>query len=174
METIRCKNNFGKIVNIEKEKFVFRPSAYGLILHKGKIVTLKNKSNKKIWFPGGGIEIGERMEQGLLREIKEETGLKVKIKKLIFSKENFFYYQPLDEAYHAFLFFYLCEPIKTRMISDEEVQDYESEKPRWTEIKKIKKEDISDLNDEIFSVLNNLKKLAGSQLSVRTLGTLMH
>ena len=60
------------------------------------------------------------------------------------------------------------------MISDEEVQDYESEKPRWTEIKKIKKEDISDLNDEIFSVLNNLKKLAGSQLSVRTLGTLMH
>lgn len=156
MSTIRCKNNFGEIVEIPKEKFFFRPSAYGIIIHKNKIVTLTNKSNGKLWFPGGGVEIGEKVEEGLRREIAEETGLDVVIKKLIFTKENFFYYQPLDEAYHAFLFFYLCKPLTKKLILDDQVDDLESKKPRWTVINKIKEEELSDLNEELFFIINNL------------------
>lgn len=157
MSTIKCKNNFGEIVEVPKEKFFFRPSAYGIILHKDKIVTLTNKSNGKIWFPGGGVEIGEKIEEGLRREIIEETGLNIVVKKLMLAKENFFYYQPLDEAYHAFLFFYLCEPLTRKLILDDQVDDLESKKPRWTAIGKIKKEDLNDLNDDLFFIINNLK-----------------
>ena len=61
--------------------------------------------------PGGGVEVGEKIEESLKREIVEETGLSVEIGKMILAKENFFYYQPLDHAFHAFLFFYICKPI---------------------------------------------------------------
>ena len=153
---IRCKNNLGEFVEVPRKKFFFRPSAYAFIINNGEIVTLTNKSNGKIWFPGGAIEVGECAEDGLRRETKEETGLDISIERLILVKENFFYYQPLDEAYHAFLFFYYCKPQTTRLISDDSVNDLESKKPRWKKINEIKEEDISDLSRDIYTAINNL------------------
>lgn len=89
-DVIRCKNNFGEEVNVPIDKFFFRPSVYGFIVHDKKILVMRNKSNGKLWFPGGGIEIGECLEVGLKREAKEETGIDIVIDKLIFTKENFF------------------------------------------------------------------------------------
>ncbi|MDP2656417.1 MAG: NUDIX domain-containing protein [bacterium] len=67
---IRCKSIHGNFVEIPKEKFVFRPSAYGVILHEGKILMIKNKTNGKFFFPGGGINIGERIPDAIKREVK--------------------------------------------------------------------------------------------------------
>jgi len=157
MKKIKCRNNYGKFVEVDQKKFVFRPSAYGVIVNqRGKVLLLENKSSGKYWFPGGGIEIGEKIEEGLRREIREETGLEVKIKKLLLAKENFFYYEPLDEAYHAFLFFYKCIPLSTKLLSDDAVDDLESKKPRWHKIKKLRKEEFSDLNEEIFNLIQKL------------------
>lgn len=155
-DTIRCKNNFGEDVDIPVDKFFFRPSVYGFVINNKKVLVMRNKSNGKFWFPGGGIEIGERLEVGLKREVKEETGIDIIIDKLIFMKENFFYYQPLDEAYHAFLFFYLCRPVTQNLLADDAVNDLESKKPRWVLISSIKPDDISDLSDDIYSSLQLL------------------
>jgi ADP-ribose pyrophosphatase YjhB (NUDIX family) len=156
MKKIKCKNNFGDIVNIPVDKFIFRPSVYGLIVDGAKIVTLTNIGNGKIWFPGGGVEIGEKIENALKREIKEESGLDVEIGKMVLFKENFFYYQPLDEAYHAFLFFFICNAKNKELIIDSKVNDLESKKPRWTKINSIKKKDIGDLEDDLFTAINKL------------------
>lgn len=154
--TINCKNNFGDEVTVPLGKFVFRPSAYGFIVQGDQILVMRNKSNGKLWFPGGGIEMHERLEEGLRREVMEETGLEVEIGKLVLNKENFFYYQPLDEAYHAFLFFYVCRPLVGDIIPDEDVDDLESTKPRWMPIGNIKPEDISDLSEEIYKILREI------------------
>lgn len=156
MKNIECKNNFGKLVSVPLEKFFFRPSVYGLIVDGEKIVTLRNKGNGKIWFPGGGVEIGEKIDEALKREIKEETGLDVEIGKMVLFKENFFYYQPLDEAYHAFLLFFVCGVKNKKIIPDDKVDDLESKNPRWTEISSIKKEDIGDLGEDLYRTINNL------------------
>lgn len=158
---INCKNNFGDYEDVPIGKFIFRPSAYAFIYKNGKVVILTNKSNGKVWFPGGGIEIGEKIEDGLKREIIEETGLKVNIEKMVLVKENFFYYKPSEEAYHAFLFFYLCKPITSKLISDDLVDDLESKRPRWVKISDIRKKNISDLSENIYPVI---KKLINSQV----------
>ncbi len=158
MNTISCRNNFDQIVDLPKEKFIFRPSAYGIIINQNKIVVVRNKSNNKLWFPGGGLEIEERLEEALIREIREETGLEVEIKKFLFTRENFFYYQPADVAMHSFLFFYLCYPkgdfhnFKPTDLTDESVD------PKWIKISEIKKEEISDLSDDLFKILQKLNK----------------
>ncbi len=58
----------------------------GIITKGGKILLIKRKNEpfKGKWaLPGGFVEYGERVEEAVLREIKEETGLNAKIKKLL-------------------------------------------------------------------------------------------
>lgn len=129
---------------------------YGFIVCDQEVLVMSNKSNDKLWFPGGGIEIYETLEKGLKREVKEETGLDIEIERLVLTRENFFYYQPLDEAYHAFLFFYVCRPLSDEIIADEAVNDLESEKPRWKPISAIREEDIGDLSKDIYKQLQRL------------------
>ena len=157
-ETITCKNNFGETVTLPKKKFEFRPSVYAIIRHNDKICVCKNKSNGKYWLPGGGVEKGEPRIDALMREIDEETGLKhVEIERLIDSYENFFFYQPTDEAMHAFLFFYAGSSEETDcktgdLIDDEEVTDWE-----WKTFEEIQDISFSSLDDEIHKMIAGLK-----------------
>lgn len=51
----------------------------GVIIRDGKILLIHRfKNGKEYWvFPGGGVESGETLEEGLHREILEETNLKI-------------------------------------------------------------------------------------------------
>ena len=46
-----------------------------IINEKGQILLEKRKDNGLYCLPGGAIELGESVEEGLRREIKEETGI---------------------------------------------------------------------------------------------------
>lgn len=87
---VKCKSIKGNYVELPEEKLSFRPSAYAVIIHDGQILMLNNKSNGKLFFPGGGIKIGERIEEALKREVREETGLEIQVEKFIHFKEQFF------------------------------------------------------------------------------------
>lgn len=55
-----------------------------IILNEKKQVLLQKRSDVKLWsIPSGHIEIGETVSEAAIREVKEETNLDVKIKKLI-------------------------------------------------------------------------------------------
>jgi len=49
----------------------------------GKIL-MQRRSDIDFWgMPGGNVEIGESVEQGVVREVFEETGLQVRVERLI-------------------------------------------------------------------------------------------
>lgn len=73
-----------------KEKFVIdlkdydegwehslRPSVRAIIQQDDKLAMVYNQKYDYYAFPGGGVEDGENFHQALIREVKEETGLKV-------------------------------------------------------------------------------------------------
>jgi ADP-ribose pyrophosphatase YjhB (NUDIX family) len=50
---------------------------------EGRIVLVKRKDNDLWALPGGGMELGESIEETAVREVKEETGLDVEVTALI-------------------------------------------------------------------------------------------
>ena len=69
----------------------------GVCIVEEKILLVSHKAivgDKDVWLPpGGGIEEGETAEDALRREFLEETGLEIKVGKLLFTKE--FIHAPL-------------------------------------------------------------------------------
>lgn len=55
-------------------------------------------------FPGGGLENGETLEEGTVREIKEEFGIDVKVVKKLYEMDS--------EKFDQKEYFFLCEYIK--------------------------------------------------------------
>lgn len=61
-----------------------KPAAAVAILNdKKEILMLHRKDNKKWTMPGGTLELGESMAECALREVREESGLDVKIEDII-------------------------------------------------------------------------------------------
>ncbi|MBN1161453.1 MAG: NUDIX hydrolase [Dehalococcoidales bacterium] len=58
----------------------------GVLVEENRILILKQSvSETRKWsLPGGALEPGETIEQCLIREMKEETGLDVKVKELLY------------------------------------------------------------------------------------------
>ena len=56
-------------------------------------------------FPGGGLEEGETLEEGTIREIKEEFGIEVKVEKLMYEQE----YEATENRGAKKEYFFLCK-----------------------------------------------------------------
>lgn len=67
-------------------KYNFNIRVTGILLEDDKLLLVKQKVNdNRNWsLPGGKLEQGETLEQGIIREMREETGLDVKIVKLLY------------------------------------------------------------------------------------------
>lgn len=95
----------------EGKSFSWRPSAYAMIRNNDKILLIKSGFHKKWEFPGGAVELGERSGEGLIREVFEETGYKIKLKDDVpfFIDESFFYVACIDRYYQTIRFVYEAE-----------------------------------------------------------------
>lgn len=57
--------------------------------HKNEVLLLKHTYRRVAWsLPGGYLQANEHPKSGLIREIFEETGLKVKIIRIVMTKTN--------------------------------------------------------------------------------------
>ena len=159
MQQITCNAFFGGTHVVPLEKLVFRPAVYGIIIDDSKIMVVTNRRTGKLWFPGGGVELGERMETALKREVREETGIEIEVVHFEGFEENFFYYDPLDEAFHSLLFFYSCTPKTFVPLPSHQVNDGEATNPRWVKINGLKPDDFQDYGALLVKTLNRVKNI---------------
>ena len=80
-------------------------------MKRGRILLVERAKSplKGYWsLPGGVLETGERLEEGIKREVLEETGLKVKPLKVIEIFERIMRDEKGIPEYHYVLIDYLC------------------------------------------------------------------
>lgn len=152
---IECRTLDGYSKLIPKEQLQFRPAAYGIVFHLDRILLVNTRTTGTYSLPGGGIEVGETLEIGLKREFKEETGIEIELEQLCHFAEEFFYYEPTEEAFQSFRFFYLCVPKTVVLVPDNEVEDEEVEKPRWVKMDSLQASDFQSHGDMIMKLITS-------------------
>lgn len=122
---IRTSFEFLRNVNIVSMKCLYEKSCGGIIFYNGKqntkILLVKNTNGRYWSFPKGHIEQGETEKETAAREIKEETGLDVDIKKDFREVSD---YCPFGKIRKHVVFFLAQAFTDDVKIQEEEISEY--------------------------------------------------
>lgn len=112
-----------------------RPAASAVIVNnKNQLLLLQRRDNQKWAIPGGTLENTESIEQCLIREVKEETGLNVDILQVfkIYSDPEVIIEYLDGEVRREFNIVFLVKPILDEIVIDDESFQY-----AWVDINKV-------------------------------------
>jgi nucleoside triphosphatase len=101
------------------------PTVGALIFNaEGKVFLMRSHKWRDKWvLPGGHVELGERMENALRREVKEETNLDIRGIEFICYQE-FIYDERFWRPCHFIFFDYACKTDSTDVQLNAEAQEH--------------------------------------------------
>jgi ADP-ribose pyrophosphatase YjhB (NUDIX family) len=105
---MQCKDFHGEIHDVPEEEFRTRASIYGIIFNEDNTKVLLVKHLDGYDYPGGGLKIGQGIEEALGREITEETGydLRSNSTHLLHVATDLFYHNFKNAAFQTILVYY--------------------------------------------------------------------
>jgi ADP-ribose pyrophosphatase YjhB (NUDIX family) len=104
---------------------VIRPGTCAAVFNERGEILLQRRADNGFWsMPGGAIDPGESVEQGALREVGEETGLQVRMVRLVgvySDPRNYMItHYPGGDIVHNVSLCFVCERVAgTLQLSDE-------------------------------------------------------
>ena len=108
-----------------------------IILREGKFLMVGNERSDYLYSVGGRIKFGETAEEAIIREVYEETGVRMEIDRLGFIHENYFYGDaPTNKGkliYEISFFFYMKVPDGFEPVSNSFTEDESEEYLRWVD-----------------------------------------
>jgi 8-oxo-dGTP diphosphatase len=104
-----------------------------MIIKNKKILIIKRHRKQKVvpgeWeMVGGKVGMEENLEQGLLREIKEETNLDCSIERLLYATDH-----NIEDNKKVVILLYLCKPLSEKIMISHEHEDY-----KWVDKKEFR------------------------------------
>lgn len=136
---IICEDIEGKKYEVSINQLAFRPSVYGIIIQDDKILLSRQWDGYD--FPGGGINLGETVDDALKREVKEETGFDANPDKIITCETSFFKLPFTEKYVHSIHLYYLCKitggELSTEFFDNDEKQY--ANKAEWIALKNTNK-----------------------------------
>lgn len=106
-----------------------------IILRDGKLLMVGNERSDYLYTVGGRIQFGETAREAVVREVWEETGVKMEIDRLGFVHENYFYGDAATNMgkliYEISLFYYMKVPEDFAPVSESFTEDQRREFLCW-------------------------------------------
>lgn len=111
--------------------------AGAIIMKDGKLLMVDNSKNY-LYSVGGRIKFGETAEEAVVREVFEETGIKMEIDRLGFVQENYFYGDAPSNLnkliYEISFFFYMKVPDTFAPVSESFTEGSGEERLVWVSL----------------------------------------
>lgn len=109
-----------------------------IIMKDGKLLMVGNERANYLYSVGGRIKFGETAEEAVVREVFEETGVKMEIDRLGFVHENYFYGDAPSNLgkliYEISFFFYMKVSSDFAPISESFTEDNSREHLKWVSL----------------------------------------
>lgn len=112
------------------ENTVFGVRATALIVEDGKLLVVEDEDG---FYTIGSIQVGERTEEAVIREVKEELGVKAEAGRLAFVVENRF--EQGGVSYHNIEFHYLVDLLEDAPLTMQE--DEKTQPCEWIDLDKL-------------------------------------
>ena len=127
---------------LTKESNWFRYRAAGIIIENDCILFVGNEAENYYYSVGGGVHIGEKAEEAVIREVYEETGVHYEVDRLAIIHENFFNENEGSLKglnCHEICFYYLMKPRGTQQLNSNSYTLGHKEQMHWIPIKDLNK-----------------------------------
>ena len=109
-------------------RFNYRVGA--IIIHNEKVLLMRNPEVPYLYTVGGRVSYDETTEEAVIREVLEETGVKLDVDRPVFFQEQFFNEEVTGEHFHEVAVYYLmkdrnnldnlrCSSVTERGVSEE-------------------------------------------------------
>jgi len=143
---------------MEKTRFNLR--VYGILINEDDEVLLSEECRNGFpftKFPGGGLEFGESLQAGLMREFQEELGIDVEVGSCLFHND-FVQLSAFNPNEQLFVFYYRvhyasCHSIAVSEKPNDSSKDYELQ--RWVPLSELTADLVTFPIDKYF--VNQLK-----------------
>lgn len=125
----------GKDMTVPCDSGLINIRVGAIIMQNGKILMVGNERNDYFYSVGGRIQFGETAEEAVIREVLEETGVRMEVDRLGFIHENYFVGDAPNNfgklIYEVSFFFYMKVPDGFSPVSESFTEDQSKEYLEW-------------------------------------------
>ena len=98
----------------ENQKFNYRVCA--MIISENKILAMHDERSPYFYLPGGRVTMGETAEQAVVREVREELDVTLKINRPLWLNQAFFTEDVDGICYHELCIYFLMDISNTHLL----------------------------------------------------------
>ena len=140
-KTVICKDVFQNEYKVPVDQLELRVGVYAVIIEDGKILLTRQWDGYSLI--GGGLEKGETIEEAIIREVKEESGLDIEPGEVFFHATTFFKRNPETPARQSVQLYLNHKKISGNINHNENItaseQTYTVDVPEWVDINRLGK-----------------------------------
>ena len=97
------------MIHMRTKEGIFNFRVAGILLHGDDILLHRMRGENVYSLPGGCVEMNESSKAALVREFREEIGVQVEVKRLLWINESFF--SQRNARHHEICFYYLIRQV---------------------------------------------------------------
>ena len=137
-KTIICKDVYSNQYTVPVDELNIRVGVYAVIIENNKILLTRQWDGYSLI--GGGVEKGETIEESIVREVKEETGLTIMPDKIIHQATTFFKRNAEAQANQSIQLYFTHSQLRGKINNDnitDSEKTYTNGTPEWVDLDKI-------------------------------------
>jgi len=104
-------------ITFKTEQGRFNYRVCGMIIHDNKILAMHDERSPYYYLPGGRVQLGEAVEEAVLREIREELEIDAAIVRPLWFNQGFFTEDASGEKFHEICLYFLMDVSHTDLLS---------------------------------------------------------